>query len=771
MKKIISYIIVFFLLGSLSPLWASTSLISSIEILGLKRIEIDAISSILGSSVGSTLSKQRIAQDIKRVYQTGYVNQVEVFFDDQKGVLTFLVEEKKTIVSVGFRGNVEEKTKDLEKEISVKAYTFVDREKIAQDIEKLKMYYERKGYYLVGIEPVLEEKNDHEVSLIYELEENRKVSVRKIDFVGNAVYSDKSLRKVIKTKEKSFLSFLSRGGTYFQELLELDRQLITDEYGKKGYIKVKVNNPVVELSTDRQSISITFFIEEFESFDVGSIELAGTLLEYETLARKKIELKEGETLNTLQLRSELFAIAQVYSERGYAYANVVPKFDLDEEKNLVNLVYEVSPGNKVWINEIKISGNERNRDKVIRREMQIAEGELYDSSKIRDSKQSIQRLALFENINIATPRAGSDEFVDIVISVEERDRTGSLNIGAGFNTLESFQLIGSVEKRSVFGTGADISLNARIGKRTKLFNLSYRDEHFLDSDWGLAVSAFNLDQRFTSFDLLSRGGVIGFDYPLYEKGLKRIRAGISYSLVDKDLSNLSPTVESLFADGVTSSTTLSLSRDTRNLVFEPTEGSLLKVTNEVAGTILGGDNDFNKLEFDGRWYFPFLEKKGIPFLSKTVFSFRINSGYVAPLKENGRVPLFERYFPGGIFTLRGFGLRSLGPKIKVASSTDPGSFTTGNFLIGGNKQLVFNAEYIFPIIPAANIKGVLFFDMGNAFDNGESMLTLSGQRQSVGFELRWVSPIAPLRFAWGFPLDQKEDEQWRKFDLTIGALF
>ncbi|MEZ4703772.1 MAG: outer membrane protein assembly factor BamA [Bdellovibrionota bacterium] len=771
MKKIGLIIVFAWLFCSSLALAASSSTIRTIDVVGLHRIEKDAVLTLLGSSVGTQLSTARIQQDVKRLYRTGYFHRVEIFFDDAQGLFTVWVEEKKTIVSIEFRGNVEEKSKDLEKEITVKKYSFVDRDKIQKDIDKIQKFYEKKGYYLVNVKPILEDKNPSEVKLIYEIEENRKVSVRKIDFVGNHVFSDVDLKKAIRTKEKSFLSFLSRGGTFYKELLELDRQLLVDEYGKKGYIKVNVSPGVVELSADRQSISIAFFIEEFEPFDIGTIELGGELLDQEEAAQKKIKMETGERINTIALQKEMFEIAQIYSEIGYAYVNVVPRFDLDEEKKIVNLKYEVTPGNKVWINRIQISGNERNMDKVIRREMQISEGDLFDSSKIAQSKQSIERLALFDRVTMATPRAGSDEFVDIVITVEERDRTGSLNIGAGFNTLESFQVIGSIEKRSVFGTGSDISLSARIGKRTKLFNLSYRDEHFLDSKWGLTVSAFNLDQRFTSFDLLSRGGVLGFDYPLYQKGLERIRAGIAYSLVEKKLSNLSPTVESLFADGVTSSTTFSISRDTRNFVFDPTDGSMMKLSNEVAGTVLGGDNDFNKLEFDGRWYFPVLEEEGIPFLSKVVFGLRLSSGFVAPLKENGRVPLFERYFPGGIFSLRGFQLRSLGPKIKVASSTDPGSFTTRDFLIGGNKQLIFNAEMVFPIIPSASIKGALFFDMGNAFDNGESMFTLRGQRQSVGVELRWLSPMAPLRFAWGFPLDRKENERSMNFDFTIGTLF
>ncbi|MCB0272526.1 MAG: outer membrane protein assembly factor BamA, partial [Bdellovibrionales bacterium] len=423
-----------------------------------------------------------------------------------------------------------------------------------------------------------------------------------------------------------------------------------------------------------------------------------------------------------------------------------------------------------YIRDITLQGNESNRDKVLLRELEINEGDLYSAKAIHQSKQKLDRLALFESVEITTPKTDDPKIVDLLVVVKEK-QTGSFNIGAGFNTLESFQIIGSLEKRSLFGYGVDVNFRAQIGKITQIFDLSYRDPYFLDTKWGMTLSAFNVGRRFTDFSVTSTGGSLGFDYPLYMDGLKRIRAGISYSLVNQDLDNLLPTVETLFSDGVTSSVTLSLSRDTRNQVVFADEGTYYKVSQEFAGTVLGGDNSFTKSEFDARWFIPVAKKATLPILSKSFVAIHFNTGYVAPLEDGARVPLFERYFPGGVFSIRGFRLRSLGPTIPVASANDVGSFTTSDFNIGGNKQLVFNAEYVVPIMDRAKIFGVMFFDMGNAFDNGESMLTLAGQRQSVGFELRWFSPIAPLRFAWGFPLDREEDEGLVQFDFTFGSLF
>jgi outer membrane protein insertion porin family len=289
----------------------------------------------------------------------------------------------------------------------------------------------------------------------------------------------------------------------------------------------------------------------------------------------------------------------------------------------------------------------------------------------------------------------------------------------------------------------------------------------------MSARVFNIGRRFTDFTQVSTGFSLGFDYPLYIEGLKRLRAGATYRLVDENLSDLRPTVENLFQDGVTSSTTLNVTYDSRNSVFLPTQGQLFQVTQEFAGNFMGGDNDFSKSELDARLFLPVGQKATWPIFKNSVLAFHLNTGFVAPLSDGSRVPLFERYFPGGVFTIRGFPLRSLGPRINVASTNDLGNFSTSEFVVGGNKQLIFNTEYIMPLLPAAQIYGVFFFDMGNAFDNGETLWTLAGQRQSAGFELRWYSPLspAPFRFAWGYPLDRKDDENTVQFDFTFGTVF
>jgi outer membrane protein insertion porin family len=767
MKHVFSILLLFLPLIAQAQ---SETTISKITISGNQRIETAAILNMIQSKSGYPLSKIQIQSDIRRLYSSGYFQNIQVFLEG--GELSFDVQEKKTIVEVKFKGNESEKVKDLEKQISVKKFTYLDKGKVQEDVDKIKQFYDGKGFYLAEVEPEFVEKDKNQIEVIYKITEYQKVMVRRIDFMGNQKFSSKELKKVMRTREKGFLAFLTQSGKFQEDILAYDRQMVTEVYGQKGHINVKVNGPKIELSPDRRSLALTFFIEEGDSYTVGSVEVGGELLSMtQDDLNKKIKVQRNEVANTSKIREDIFALSSIYGDEGYAYANVLPNFEFFHDQKKVNITYLVQPGKQVTIREIRVSGNDSNRDKVILREMQITEGDLYNATKIRESKQNLERLALFQTVTVSTPKDTTGDYVDIVVQVEEKE-TGSFNIGAGFNTLESFQIIGRLEKRSIFGYGADVSLNAQIGKLTQIFNMSYNDEYFLDSKWGMAVNLFNISRRYTDFSLTSTGGTLGFDYPLYTKGLERIRAGLSYGLINQDLSDLRPTVEKLFTGGLTSSVTFSLSRDTRNKVVDATQGTFLKVSEEIAGaTVLGGDNSFTKSEVDARLFLPVLSTKRIPVISDSVVAFRINSGYVGPLEDGGSVPLFERYYPGGVYSIRGFQLRSLGPKIGVSTSNDVGSFTTSDFVYGGNKQFIFNAEYIFPIIKPANINGVFFFDMGNAFDNGETMFTLYGQRQSAGFELRWFSPLGPLRFAWGFPLDRTEDEKLVNFDFTFGSLF
>ncbi|MCB0309200.1 MAG: outer membrane protein assembly factor BamA, partial [Bdellovibrionales bacterium] len=567
--------------------WAQQT-IKSIVVEGNQRIRDDAIEQNLRSKAGEILRRSDIQEDIKRIFRMGYFENVEVYFNENTQTLEIFVVEKKFIRSLKFEGNKEKDSEDLLKEIQVKPFTYLNRDQIEEDIVKLKVLYESKGYYLVDIEPVIQEVNTGEVDIVYKIQENKKVKVTRINFVGNSIFTESELKKVLFTKEKSFLSFLSGSGNFQIEILEQDRQMLWDFYRQHGYFRSVVNPASVTLSPDRRNIAIVFNLEEGEQYRFGKIDIDGELIKEREELEKLIESKEGEIANSTKLQKDVQSLTNVYADEGYAYANIVPQDHFDDEKKVVGWTFLIQPGQKVNIGKIKISGNTSTRDKVIRREMRIVEGEQYSWQKIRQSRENLERLAIFEEVRITTPKGVRDDVIDIEINVKEK-QTGTVSLGAGFSTLDSFQIIGKIEKRNVFGYGVDLTFDAQVGARTQVFNLQYRDEYFLDTKWGLTLNAFNIDRRYTSFDLTTRGVSAEVSYPLYTRGLERWRLGVAYSIVDKILGDLQPTVENLFRGGLISSVTTSLSRDTRNRVFEPSKGSLLRISEEVAGGPFAGD--------------------------------------------------------------------------------------------------------------------------------------------------------------------------------------
>lgn len=742
--------------------------ITQLRVEGNVRIEREAIEAVIASRADQELNRNRIKSDIRAVYNLGYFQNVQVELVD--GVLNFKVEEKPFVGSVEFSGNKKEADSDLKDHVVIEKNSYFNPQDAEKSVEQLKAYYDSKGGFLTDVTYELKKEESGNYKVRFLIKEYQKIKIRSVRILGNKAISEDEIKPKLFTQERNTLSFLSGRGVFREEGLGQDTQVLRDIYGRQGYLDVEVAQPDVKISQDKESAYVSYKLKEGTRYKIDGVDISGEFVVPKEEFESEISLKVGEWADTSKIQKDIANLSRICADEGYAYANVIPQDNKNEKEGKLSINYVIQPGQKIWVERIEFKGNDSTRDKVLRREMQIVEGDQYNLSKIQQSKANIERLALYEEVRLSTPRGSSDDRVNIVIEVKER-QTGSFNIGAGFNTLDSFQIIATIQKRNVFGRGVDLSLDARLGGRVQSFNLRLRDEYFLDSRWGFTLNVFSTQRQFTNFDLTSEGINAGFDYPLYQKGLERIRLGLSYSIINQKLGDLLPTVENVFSGGLTSSVTTILSRDTRNRVFDPSQGSLLRLSQEIAGGYLGGENEFSKTEFDGRWFFPIFKNSEVGVFRDSVFGLHFQTGYVTPIFGSSRVPLFERYFPGGILNIRGFPLRSLGPRISTASSSDPTTLTTSEFVIGGNKQLIFNAEWVFPIIKAASINGVLFFDMGNAFDVGETMLTFSGQRQSVGYGLRWLSPIGPLRFEWGYPLDLQEGESRSLFDFTIGSLF
>ncbi len=746
---------------------SADSEIKDIKIEGNLKIEADAIISMISTIKGQSLDKERISSDIKSIFESGYFEDVIADYDKKTGTLTYKVAEKLTIRKLIIKGNKKIDREDILKEISTKEYGYLNIKKVKDDIKKLMKLYDSKGYFLADINHEVKDLSKGEVELILKIDESKKVLIKRINFLGNKVYTDAELKKVMITKEGGFFSIFTDRGTFKDEVFEHDRDVLQQYYGKKGYINAKISEPKLYISKDMKKLYLNISVEEGDQYYTGKISLDGDLIRPSEELMEIIKIKGSEIADSTKIRTDVQNLSTLYADEGYAYANVIPRPVQKKGENVVDIVFDIQKGNKVYIERINIKGNTDSRDKVIRRELAIKEGELYSFTKIKESRENLERLGYFEEVRISTPVGSSEDKMNINIEISEKS-TGAFQVGAGFNSLENFQFIAQLQKRNLFGYGWDVALQANLGGRTRRFNLYWVDYWFLDSPVGFRLNAYNEDWRFIDFSLNRKGGSTTFDFSLFKKGFLRYTFSTKYGIEVLGYSNLQETVENLFGDGTLSSLSFTLSRDTRNRIFEPSEGSLLSFTTTISGGFLGGSQSFAKYTGQFKKFIPVSQSR-IPLIGGSIVQFNFEMGYITPLFED-KIPLYQKFFPGGIFSIRGFELRSLGPELPIATSSDPSAFETEDFKLGGNKQIVFNLEYVFPIFTAVGLKGVVFYDMGNAFGSGEH-INLLKLRKALGFGIRWISPIGPLRFEWGFPLDKKEDESTVVFDFTIGTLF
>lgn len=743
----------------LSPFWVSAQEgpIAEIRIEGARLVGEDAIREMIEVQPGDMLSRAALSKDIKRLYDQGYFRdiQIEVEEGPQGIILIYRVFERPIVKEIEWDGNKKVKTEDLQAVLEIHVKDFYDVDKVQASIERFQELYVEEGYFLAEIDFAVEEEKPGEIKLTFQFDEKDRVKVRKIYFSGNEVFSEKELKKVMVTREAGLFSFLSSSGRYDEDLLERDRLALSSLYFDHGYIKHRVEGPRVVLSPDRRWIDIYFTIEEGEQFFVGDVRIEGELLFSEQSLLSDIETEPSAVFSRSKLGEDIHRLTDQHASLGYAYTRVTPLTRVDEESRRVDITFDVRRGDLVYFDEIRMSGNTKTRDKVIRREMKIIEGQVYDSSGLNLSKERIEALGFFEEVNLSTEPTSEDS-MDVLVQVKE-GQTGTLSAGFGYSTVD--QLVGTIRLSlgNLFGRGQRLSLNTEFGGRREFFDFSFFEPYLLDTNWSFGTSLFRSRREFTEFTRKSVGGTIRFGYKVGDY----TRVFTSYRYEDVEISDVIEGALSLIEDGVTSSVTLSWVRDSRNHPYDTSKGSINSVGVERAGDFLGGDFDFTKVTTSSTWYFPVFWKVVLAVGGR--FGFGITD-------ERERLPFTERFRLGGINTLRGFDFQSIGMEIELPSNLLDRSFSSDPFTLGGNKMLLFNTELVFPIVEQAKVKGVLFFDAGNAFAEEEN-IDIFGMRESVGVGVRWFSPLGPLRFEWGFPLDRKEGEKPSQFEFSIGTFF
>lgn len=782
---------------------------------GNRRVESEAMLLELESHVDALVNPRNLALDIKRLWGLGKFDDIRIEAEQTPAgvVLTYVVKERPTIRKIIVEGNSKIKLDDINEQLDLKLNAILDVGAVRENVEKIKQLYVEKGFFLAevtyGLVPVEDEVGKVDVQI--SIREAAETIVRKITFIGNQAFSDDELRKHMITRVGGYLSVVTKraGGVFNKEAFAGDFQMLKQFYTDNGYLDANIKDPELSLSPDRRFVYITVPVDEGPQYRVGKIRAKEVLargeqaLYSEEVLAESITpiLKEGDVASMGKVQTIIQDIERRYKDSGYAYVNVIPDGRQDRENLKLYMTLEVGKGPLVYIERINIAGNEKTADKVIRRELALREGDLYSESGKEQSEFNVMRLGYFNQVTISTSKGSAED--KIVLNVEVTERlTGTFQVGAGFSTIENFVLQAQIQYDNFLGRGTTVTLIAQMSSLRRLFNFAYFTRYFFDTRWNFSFNIFNSRNVYPGFSRDSSGLRLSWGYPIPRLPNLILFAGYSFEYIKVGFGDLGAfggyygggvfaggpyatlysgdtLITNLFNNGVTSALTASLRYDTTDNYLFPTEGMRHEIRGEFASKYWGSQNQFNRYDANVRFYFPIIRSKQA-FRAWLVFKTRLQVGFIHSPADKG-VPVFERYFPGGIFGdggIRGYRLRSLGPQIKVQKSADP-TATLTPYPVGGNLLTALNLEFEFMMVPPAQIKGVVFMDIGNAF-NTEPLYCVEGNigeqpksdpctlllrnsqtpkffkslRRSVGFGFRWQSPIGPLRFEWGFPLDR-----------------
>jgi outer membrane protein insertion porin family len=749
MKRVsICLLVVTFLLAGYS-LGRGQETILKIDVTGNERIDRGVVANAIKTKEKEAYDPEKIREDIKTIYKTGFFSDVQVDVKDspEGKTVTFVVVERPPVSAVAITGNKQIKTEDLRDKIKIKTGSVLNVEKVKETVDEIKKHYASKNYYATRVGYDIDYEEGYRAKVTFVVDEAQKAHVKKITFTGNKHFKASKLQDYMRTKEKGILSWFTGSGTLDDEVLDEDRRNLGAFYADNGYVKAKVDTAQVNISKDGKQISITIPITEGTMYKVGSIDFKGDLVVPEKELRAVLQTKQGNTFRGSLFQQDVTSITDLCQDQGYAFADVAPLTGLDDATETINIAFAITKGSQVFVNRITITGNVKTRDKVIRRELRFTEGDLFSASKLKESKRRLRNTTFFKESDLKIVKTDDPDKVHIDAVVEERS-TGSISAGVGYSSYEKVMLTGSLSQENLLGTGIRASLSAALSSITQLYDLAIWQPYLFDLDLGAGINLFNQERSFDTYDYRTRGGALPFLRPISDNTKIGLRYGYNKTKVFNIDPNASEYVQSQTGELSTSSVTASLGYNTIDDMMNPTKGVFNDYILEVAGGPFGGDNKFVRgIVTYGRYF---------PFKWDTAFFVRGTAGTIQAY-SGGTVPIYDNFFVGGINTVRGFEYGTAGP----LDNTDTP--------IGGQNELIFNFEWIFPIYKAAGLKGLVFFDAGHAFSNNTGWF--NGMRTAAGFGLRWLSPMGPIRLEMGFNLSPKAGEKRNVFDFMIGRAF
>ena len=765
---------------------ADSFTVSEIKIEGLERLPDGTLLNYLPIAVGDPIDDNQITFSISELYKTGFFANVKFLRDDD--VLIVRVKERPSIADVQFSGNSDiddDALKDALLNIGVTRGQIYNRSLLDKLTLELERVYFSQGKYGVKIDSVVTDLDQNRVDIEITISEGQVALIKHINIVGNDVYDDDTLLDELESGVPSGWSVFSSADEYSKPKLNGDLEKIRSYYLDRGYIKFAVESTQVSLTPDKQDIYITINISEGERYKISSSEITGEFVVNRQTMKSQMLTRQGMYFSRSLMTASQKRLETQMGRIGYAFseAKITPVIDDDEKE--VALTYHLIPGEKVYVRRINIYGNDSTQDKVYRREMRLMEGSVLASNLLERSKIRIQRLPFIETVNVdTTPVPGSDNQVDLKVSVVEK-LAGSFNIGAGFSQTQGLLFNIGLTQENLFGTGKRLSVNVNTDRANTVYSAAFTDPYYtLDGiSRTLSVSFRDRDaseELINNFQTNSGDINISYGVPLSEFNTLSLGYGYSHIKITPSSLNPSTDVVKFIADndGKTAYNSLTLntsfSHDTRNRTIFANAGTQHVLSANL--TVPGSDLEYYKLTYLNNTYFKVT--------SATTLLLRTNLAYGDGYGKTSGLPFFERYFAGGIRTVRGYESNSLGPRDLVETFVGSGVFERTGATIGGNMRVTAGADYIFPIPfvekPPSSVRLSAFLDIGNVFLQGvpthnsteeDTGFQIDQLRSSYGVSLVWISPIGPLRFSYAQTINDKADDDLRAFQFSIGSFF
>lgn len=737
-----------------------------IEVQGNIILDQDVVLLRMATQPGDIFDPVQINRDLRAIYDLGYFEDVAVAVDDVQGgkKLIVVVEEKPRIGTIGVTGNDELDEDDVLEVMTTKSGTVLNPTILAEDLERIREEYRQEGFYKAKVDFRLEGGQTGQGRLTIVVDEGPKMYIRSIEIRGAEQVKAKKVKKELALKTKGIFSFFTNSGVLDEQMLERDTAAIEAFYGNQGFLDVKVGKPEVEFADD--GIHIVFNVSEGPRYKVRELGFSGDLLFEEDVLKKLVKMDElaedSEYLDRSVLRADMEKLADFYGNYGYAFADTGLNLEKHAEDQSVSLTYVLQKNQRVRVRKLLVEGNTKTRDNVILREMRLADGDLYSNKALARSGQRLENLDFFEEVDIETIPTVQDDLLDLKVRVKEKS-TGMLSAGAGYSSYSNVFFTATVQERNLFGKGYFLGFKGTFSGRETEYQLSFTNPQVYDTLFGFGVDLYLKDYEFPDFDKDTTGGRVRVGYPLGEY----TRAYASYRLDKYKISDVdddtAEEIRKLSGDDRWSSVFgLTLTRKTTNKPYLPTRGTQIDLSLSYGGGLLQGDDEFIKM-IGGMDYYRTL-------FWKLTFHWHGEIGRVLRNFTDEEVPVFERFFLGGLSSVRGYEGSHISPR--DSSSGDR---------VGGTKEFFTNFELIAPLVESMGIFGVLFADAGNAwaedehfFESGASSVDelQFGLFRSVGGGVRWLSPLGPLRLEYGIPLDDlKGSSSDGRFEFSMGTTF